>query len=287
LLSNTAVASAGWLSPSLVSADRLAHAEGFFDLSFLDPPAPADAASPPADVEVTASGLKSKMLLRPTCALSKFTPPEEIAKCPRPSVYDKVVIDFSGWQVSTGKMFDSSRLDRVTVRVDDLFPGWQEGIQLMSPGETRRIWIPSKLAFGDEPEGTKPAGDVVLDVSLYDIVRQPRPPNAPADVGTVPEDATVLESGLAYRVLQAGNGRKPSADSKVVATYSGWQTSGKLFMSTVIGATSKFIVKDIPLKGLVEGIQLMQEGEKRRFWIPPKLALGAALVFDFELQKIE
>jgi len=286
MLSNAAAA-AGGLSPALFEKDRLVHAEGFFDLSFLDPPAPADAASPPPDVEVRSGGLKSKMLLRPTCALSKFTPPEEIAKCPRPTKYDKVVIDFSGWQVSTGKMFDSSRLERMTLRVDDLFPGWQEGMKLMSPGETRRFWIPSKLAFGDEPDGNKPAGDVVLDVSLYDIVRQEKPPDAPADVGSVPEDATVLESGLAFKVLQGGSGSKASATSRVVATYSGWQTNGKLFMSTVIGATSKFIVKDIPLKGLVEGIQLMQEGEKRRFWIPPKLALGAALVFDFELQKIE
>eukprot|EP00971_Amphidinium_carterae_P238263 4729979-Amphidinium_carterae.1 len=213
MLSNAAAA-AGGLSPALFEKDRLVHAEGFFDLSFLDPPAPADAASPPPDVEVRSGGLKSKMLLRPTCALSKFTPPEEIAKCPRPTKYDKVVIDFSGWQVSTGKMFDSSRLERMTLRVDDLFPGWQEGMKLMSPGETRRFWIPSKLAFGDEPDGNKPAGDVVLDVSLYDIVRQEKPPDAPADVGSVPEDATVLESGLAFKVLQGGSGSKASATSR-------------------------------------------------------------------------
>jgi len=160
-------AAAGAASPAEPS-----YAEGFFGVN-LDPPAPADAASPPADAEVSPSGLKSKMLLRPTCALSKYTPPEVVAKCPKPTASDKVALDFTGWQVSSGNMFASSRLERTVLKMEELFPGWQEGVKLMSPGETRRIWIPSNLAFGEEPTGTRPAGDLVMDVQLYDIVRAP------------------------------------------------------------------------------------------------------------------
>lgn len=287
-------ASPGLLQPQPASASSLATPFGGIDLSFLDPPAPPDFAKPPADAEVLPSGLASKILLRPTCALSKYAPPEVLAKCKRARPYDKVVIDYTGWQVSNAKMFDSSRLEKRSIRVSSVMPGWTEGLQLMSPGETRRFWIPASLAYGDNPGDSRPAGDLVFDIVMYAVDPQPKPPD---DLARPPSNAAVTSSGLAYKQLKAGSGsRKPSPDSTVTVTYSGWQPSGELFMSSSLGAPKTFKVKEIPIKGLTEGVQMMVEGEEQRFWIPAELAFGekpanglpgGMLVFEVQLSGIE
>ena len=119
----------------------------------------------------------------------------------------------------------------------------------------------------------------------------PAPIPAPPDVAAVPADATVTASGLAWKVLKPGTGTlKPTASSRVLAHYTGWTTNGEMFDSSV----TRNEPLDYPLRqlipGWIEGMQLMVVGEKRRFWIPAKLAYegmaGAPqgmLVFDIEL----
>ena len=118
---------------------------------------------------------------------------------------------------------------------------------------------------------------------------------APADVAAPPADATTTASGLASRVLEAGKGtRNPGPRSRVLVHYSGWTTDGQMFDSSVSrGEPIAFGLYQV-ISGWTEGVQLMVEGEKRRFWIPEKLAYGGRpgapagmLVFDVELIKIE
>jgi len=116
----------------------------------------------------------------------------------------------------------------------------------------------------------------------------------PSDVAAAPADATTTASGLAYKVITAGNGGDhPTADSKVEVHYSGWTTDGKMFDSSVQrGKTISFPLKGV-IPGWTEGVQLMTVGEKTRFWIPAALAYGekparpgapaGMLVFDIEL----
>ena len=78
--------------------------------------------------------------------------------------------------------------------------------------------------------------------------------------------------------------------------YSGWTTDGKLFDSSVKrGSPASFPLNRV-IKGWTEGLQLMEVGEKRRFWIPADLAYGNSpgggrpgglLVFDVELLSIK
>jgi peptidylprolyl isomerase len=121
-------------------------------------------------------------------------------------------------------------------------------------------------------------------------------PPVPPDVSAVPADATRTNSGLAYRVLQSGNGTQhPAVTDQVQVHYSGWTTDGKMFDSSVTrGQPSSFGLGGV-IKGWTEGVQLMIEGEKTRFWLPPDLGYGenppprypaGMLVFDIELLKI-
>jgi len=119
---------------------------------------------------------------------------------------------------------------------------------------------------------------------------------APSDVAAPPADAVKSSSGLASKVIARGTGKDhPTKDDVVVVHYTGWKTDGSMFDSSVLrGKPSSFPLNRV-IAGWTEGVQLMVEGEKRRFWIPGKLAYDNSgrpdapkgmLVFDVELLKI-
>ena len=118
----------------------------------------------------------------------------------------------------------------------------------------------------------------------------------PVDVNAIPADAQTTTTGLASKVLQAGTGCDfPAAADTVTVHYSGWTTDGQLFDSSVQRGQSTSFPLNRVIKGWTEGLQLMVIGEKRRFWIPGKLAYGDSpqggapggmLVFDVELINI-
>ena len=118
---------------------------------------------------------------------------------------------------------------------------------------------------------------------------------APPDVGAPPADSLRTTSGVSTRVLQAGTGRRhPRATDTVVVHYSGWTTDGKMFDSSVTrGEPAEFRLDEV-IRGWTEGVQMMVEGEKRRFWIPESVAYqgrpgkpAGMLVFDIELLDIK
>ncbi|WP_317128560.1 FKBP-type peptidyl-prolyl cis-trans isomerase [Tamlana fucoidanivorans] len=107
------------------------------------------------------------------------------------------------------------------------------------------------------------------------------------------------ESGLQYIVLKEGTGAQPSATSKVKVHYHGTLIDGTVFDSSVDrGEPSEFGVNQV-IKGWTEGLQLMKEGAKYKFFIPQDLAYGAnprpggaiepfaTLIFDVELLEIK
>jgi len=238
-------------------------------------PAPPDVAAPPADATKTASGLATKVL---TPGTGKDHPSRE----------DIVIINYTGWTTS-GKMFDSSvtRGTPQTYPVTRFVPGMGEGVQMMVTGEKRRLWIPENLAY--QGKGSLPKGMVVFDIELISI-----PSKAPSDVKAPPSDAKKTASGLAYKVLTAGTGtRHPKDTDSVTVHYTGWTTDGKMFDSSVVKNQPATFPLNGVIAGWTEGVQLMVEGEKARFWIPEKLAYKherppfGLLVFDIELMKIK
>jgi FKBP-type peptidyl-prolyl cis-trans isomerase len=121
------------------------------------------------------------------------------------------------------------------------------------------------------------------------------PPGLPAphDVAAPPPDSLKTSSGLSTKLLQPGSGqRHPRATDTVVVHYTGWTTDGKMFDSSVTkNQPAEFQLNGV-IRGWTEGVQMMVEGEKRRFWIPQNLAYQGGepkgmLVFDIELVDIK
>jgi peptidylprolyl isomerase len=139
---------------------------------------------------------------------------------------------------------------------------------------------------------------LVFDVQLISIDNKPEPPpapKAPEDVAAPPAEAERTPSGLASKILRPGVGNQhPTKNSTVTVHYSGWTTDGNLFDSSVVrGEPASFPLNRV-IPGWTEGVQLMVVGERRRFWIPEKLAYAGAagapkgmLVFDVELIEIK
>ncbi|QYK05980.1 FKBP-type peptidyl-prolyl cis-trans isomerase [Shewanella zhangzhouensis] len=112
------------------------------------------------------------------------------------------------------------------------------------------------------------------------------------------DGVTTTASGLQYELLIAGSGvRHPSASDTVRVHYHGTLTDGTVFDSSVErGETIAFPLNRV-IKGWTEGVQLMKEGDKMRFFIPASLGYGSrsvgkipggsVLVFDVELIAIE
>lgn len=111
------------------------------------------------------------------------------------------------------------------------------------------------------------------------------------------DGVTVLPSGLQYIVLKEGSGRKPAVTDSVQCHYEGFLTDGTLFDSSVQrGEPAVFGLQQV-IAGWTEGLQLMAEGAKYRFFIPYMLGYGesgagqsippySALIFDVELIKV-
>ena len=112
------------------------------------------------------------------------------------------------------------------------------------------------------------------------------------------DGVVTLPSGLQYQVLKEGNGRKPKATDTVKCHYEGMLVDGTMFDSSIQrGEPAEFPLNGV-IRGWTEGLQLMQEGAKYRFFIPYHLGYGeqgagaaippfAALIFDVELIEVK
>jgi peptidylprolyl isomerase len=272
----TACAMAIGLAASNVDAQQTAPA-GANVSNFSAPP---DLTAPPPDAVKSSTGLTSR-------TLSAGTGTE------KPASTDVVTVHYTGWS-SDGEMFDSSvaRGNPSTFPLDRVMAGWRECVQLMTVGEKRRCWVPQDLAY--RGQAGRPTGTVVFDIELID--RRASPLIPPSDVKAPPDDAKRTASGLAYKVLRPGTGTtNPRGWSRVTVHYTGWTTDGKMFDSSLTrGMPTTFSLDGDLIRGWVEGMQLMVEGERTRFWIPENLAYrGQAgnprgmLVFDIELIRIQ
>jgi len=111
------------------------------------------------------------------------------------------------------------------------------------------------------------------------------------------EGVVTLPSGLQYEILAKTDGPRPSAQHSVTCHYEGKLLNGKIFDSSVQRNQPATFPLNRVIAGWTEGLQLMAEGSKYRFFIPPDLAYGnrqigsdippnSTLIFDVELLRI-
>ena len=111
------------------------------------------------------------------------------------------------------------------------------------------------------------------------------------------EGIVTLPSGLQYEVIREGNGKKPKATDQVRCHYEGTLINGQVFDSSYQRNEPAVFPLNQVIPGWTEGLQLMQEGAKYRFYIPYILAYGesgagasippfATLIFDVELLEV-
>ena len=236
------------------------------------PAPPADLTAPPADGVRAANGLVTKQLAAGSGTV-------------KPNEGSLVRMRYTVWKNDGTLVQHVGPGQTVLLAVTKMIPGWRQAVEQMVVGERRRAWIPQELA------GAKAQMPMLIDTELVEILDIP---TTPPDVAAPPADATTTASGLAYKVLRAGTGTvHPKRRDTVLVHYSGWTTDGRMFDSSVTSGEPIEFPLDAVIRGWTEGVQLMVEGEKTRFWIPAKLAYGnergkpqGMLVFDVELIEI-
>ncbi len=152
-----------WIPEKLAFAGAAGRPKGplMVEIVLLDvaaaPSAPADVAAAPADAVKTKSGLASRVLKPGTGTV-------------HPKSGSSVTVHYTGW-TPDGKMFDSSVLrgQPATFGLDQVIKGWTEGVQLMVVGESRRFWIPGKLAYDGSDRADAPKGPLVFDIDLLAV----------------------------------------------------------------------------------------------------------------------
>jgi len=124
-----------------------------------DPAAPAAAAAPSDEVKTTASGLMYQVLKRGTGTVS-------------PKATDAVTVHYHGTLLN-GTVFDSSvkRNQPASFRLNQVIPGWTEGLQLMKQGDKFKFTIPANLAYGEQSPSPliPPNSTLVFEVELLGI----------------------------------------------------------------------------------------------------------------------
>ncbi|HBK92011.1 MAG TPA: peptidylprolyl isomerase [Parvularcula sp.] len=274
----------GPAAPAPAGADNAAKSEKFL----------AENAKKP-NVKTTASGLQYEVLTEG---------PEGGAT---PAATDLVDVHYVGTLID-GVEFDSSRARGAAARfpLNQVIPGWTEGVQLMSEGDRYRFFVPSELAYGETGTPGGPIGPneaLIFDVELLKVTNAERnAENAAKFMADNGKKAGVktTASGLQYEVLAEGKagGRQPTDASKVSVHYEGKLVNGTVFDSSYArGAPIEFPLNAV-IPGWTEGVQLMSEGDKYRFYIPPALGYGVlgtqggpigpneALIFEVELLKV-
>jgi peptidylprolyl isomerase len=117
-------------------------------------------------------------------------------------------------------------------------------------------------------------------------------------VAAPPKGAQRTKSGLASKVLKKGKGKsRPGKFDTVTMKYTGWTSDGRMFDNSESHGQAMVVPLNRTIHGFAEGVRLMVAGEKRRLWVPAKLAYGEKgsgaqtaprqplgdLVFDVEL----
>lgn len=244
-------------------------------------PPPADVAQAPADALQHAAGFRQRVVAAGTGSGGK------------PAGYDRVTIKLTSWSPD-GTMTDTTerRAGSDTLVAAQAPPGVTEALREMAIGERRLLWVPAAMMR----TAASPTNEArVFDVTLVAMQDMPDPPAAPTELQPPTRSVQKTASGLVYRVLRRGRGKAKveHPGKKVDIHFTGWTAEGKLFSTTVTQDYPHRTRVSGTIPGFQEVLPQMVVGEKRRLWLPAKLAHGGEparpqgpVIYDLELTRI-
>lgn len=217
---------------------------------------------------------------------------------------DCVIVDYEGRISDSGEVFDSSfeRGAPETFPAGALIKGWVEGLQLMRPGDEWMMYIPTDLAYGQNPRPgvIQPGDDLTFRVAIRGIETFGRLSNETwSDL--LPWDSSddrvqTTASGLEYIVLAEGDASRAFAEptNRAVVHYEGrFAATGEPFDSSYSRCDKSMFQANRVIKGWTEMLTLMKPGGRVVVYIPSDLAYGpngrdgippnSDLVFDIQL----
>ncbi len=193
----------------------------------------------------------------------------------KPTLGAKVKVNYTGW-LTDGTMFDSSRSNPVEFTLGQVIEGWNEGVQLMSPGSRFKFTIPPALGYGERGSPPKIPANATLVFEVELISFAPARLPTPQFVKPNPDKQKTTESGLKYEVVKEGSGDNATPSQHLRLEFAFWNTKGKLLQTSAH--------MDLPVEGKPEGfsikvlqeaLALMKPGARYRFEVPAALAFGA------------
>jgi FKBP-type peptidyl-prolyl cis-trans isomerase len=226
-----------------------------------------------------------------------------------PTATDLVSVNYDG-RTAVGEKFDSSfdRGEPVSFKLNQVIPGWTQGLQLMSEGDDYLFYIPTALAYGDNPRPgsvIKPGDDLVFRVQLLEVM-EPKVSDTAAWAEYTPWNSERPEvkktgSGLEYVVLVSGDPSGPSPENgeMVSVHYEGrLAETGDLFDSSFERGEPAVFPSNRLIQGWVEALEMMRPGDRWMLYIPSDLGYGATgtpggpippnapLVFEVEMMDV-
>jgi FKBP-type peptidyl-prolyl cis-trans isomerase len=227
---------------------------------------------------------------------------------------DQLVVNY------TGKLLDGTKFDS---NVDTAFhhtqpfsfklgqhqviPGWDIGYTKISKGTKATFYIPSTLAYGEQPPPggkIKPNDVLIFEVELVNIVQNMDPAHQFDKYFAENHiNAQKTPEGLYYVITEKGTGDAPKQGQTVIANYRGKLLNGTTFDSNMdqefkhVSPFSFALGQHMVIQGWDIGFSLLNKGSKATLYIPSNLGYGeqaqgpipanAPLIFDVELVDIK
>ena len=248
-------------------------------------PAPAVA---PAPLETTPFTARAEDPPIPDCGEMKMLPSglrycvmKEGDGTATPAMGDLVRVNYTGWNLD-GTVFDSSRTPRrpgldpqpAEFPVGGLIDGWNEALQMMSPGAQWKLYVPSALGYGERGSPPKIAGnaDLIFEVELLSIIDRALP-----FIPFSAEAEGIIERplGSKIQVIKEGEGATIAESDLGLIKFSCFTPEGTF----VVGHTSRggpltLSTKAVPLKFMEEALELLKPGAQLVMSVPAKIGIG-------------
>ena len=198
-----------------------------------------------------------------------------------PAMGDLVRVDYTGWNLD-GTVFDTSRSPRrpgldpqpAEFPVGGLIEGWNEALQLMSPGAQWKLYVPSALGYGERGSPPKIAAnaDLIFEVELLSIVDRALPYVA---FDAEAEGTIEKPSGAKLQVITAGEGANIVDSDMGLVKFSCFTPEGAFVVGhTNQGGPLTLSNKTVPLTFMKDALEYLKPGARVVMSVPAKVGIG-------------